>query len=177
MKKTLLHGLLYFLFIQGSVLLAIPFNLLCQLIVSLNTSPSSVALRLIVCGCFGMLTEFMLCVFFFSRRRVNNKRDSRRDFLLPCAFAVPAHALFAALTGCYPYIAGYAVSDIGQLIGWSMAGDFSLLYPEIPYYAFLMILPITTGVKFLSIWVGYLLGDRILKRERQDILGGKDRPS
>ena len=173
MKDTLKNGFVLFIRLALTVVLAyiilIPFSLVLRFM--FHNSDSYEILYNIFLAILGLVAEFFIMFYMFRREKIDDRRSTRREVLLPFAVAIPLQFAIAFLNGFYLYTGGIFPAVFGRLLRSAMIGEYIAEHRLVSrlYYAIFYLLK--TACLVGAAYLGFLAGERRIRKNAREILG------
>lgn len=168
-EKISFKGVLfYFGKIQLCVLVSLIISL--PLLILIRFFTDNKILENLIFGILGLVIEFSVLLFTFSREKINDK-------LLNCSFVIKTtllalipHFILSLCFKFYMYIAGVGVSSLGLFWGSMVANMYLKEHSAVPLYMYIALMIPMMALIVLSSYLGFKLGDKKIQKEREMLL-------
>lgn len=167
MKAFLKNGSLLTLYLQLFAL----FSHVAVPIVSIGTRfIKNETVSNLVCGALLLTIELLSTFILFRNSKIDDRKSSLKDVLLPFALAFPIQLLLGIIFQFFPYSAGGGVTTLGQVWGAQIGAES---HEAVPYYVFIVIFMVKVILMLGLSILGFTLGKKKIEKDRADLLGSR----
>ena len=128
-------------------------------------------------GTLSVVIEFLCYSFMFFKEKYNDKTLELSFLLKATSLALIPHFILSLINRFYDYTIGPAVSSLAHFWGSLKAGEYLYKLYEVPLYTFLVLSIPMMALIVLSAYLGFRWGDKLLQKERNELLKNQDVPS
>ena len=160
--------LLYFGKIQFAVvislIISLPFLILIRFVTDIRTLQDA------IWGAIGLLLEIGALIYIFYKEKKDDRSLEQSFVLKTISFALIPHFLLSLCFQFYSYVAGIGVQYLSHAWGSIVAGEYLKDHRDVPLYMSVVLMIPMMALIVLSVYLGFKLGDKKLKKEHDDFV-------
>lgn len=166
---------LYFVKIQLCIIVSIVISI--PVMITIRLFEHDQTIQTAIYGAFSVVIEFLCYSFMFFKEKYNDKTLKLNFLLKTTSLALIPHFILSMFNRFYVYTIGPGVSSLAQFWGSLKAGEYLYKLYEVPLYTFFVLSIPMMALIVLSAYLGFRWGDKLLQKERNELLRNQDVPS
>ena len=160
--------LLYFGKIQFAVvislIISIPFITLIRFITDIRNLQDAIY------GIIGLLLECGMLIYIFYKDKKDDRNLEQSFVIKTISFALIPHFVLSLCFQFYAYITGVGVQYLSNAWGSIVVGEYLKDHRDVPLYMSIVLMIPMMALIVLSVYLGFKLGDKKLKKEHDDFV-------
>ena len=166
---------LYFVKIQLCIIISIIISI--PVMITIRFFEHDQTIQTGIYGALSVVIEFLCYSFMFYKEKYNDKTLKLNFLLKTTSLALIPHFILSMFNRFYVYTIGPGVSSLAHFWGSLNAGEYLYKLSYVPLYTFLVLSIPMMALIVLSAYLGFRWGDKILEKERNELLKNQDVPS